>query len=279
MIPRHVTHVRFAKAVNLVRKRAFFEHPNIQEVICHEGVKSIRQRAFYKCPRLRRVILPGVKEVEKHAFYKCDALNYIECGKLEMIGEMAFRYCKSLNSVDLPSIKIVKSCAFHGCTNLTNAKFGTYLESIGDWAFKMCTSLERITLPLKDDMITSHNMCTFQGCKNLNHVDLVGGVQETIDTLLMEEWKDDMNEEINSISQILPNTRAGDECILGVRGGKADVIRRWIKSVYRKYNHYKAEHCHYLNVAAALEPALSNDIVLNNVLPFLSKSFGRGDWE
>eukprot|EP00984_Skeletonema_dohrnii_P018929 scaffold8973_cov75-Skeletonema_dohrnii-CCMP3373.AAC.1 len=57
-------------------------------------------------------------------------------------------------------------------------------------------------------MITDDNI--FQGCENLKHVDLVEGVHEIIAAFLLEEWKNDMNEEIASINQILPITTAGD---------------------------------------------------------------------
>ena len=85
-IPRHVTHVLIDKSLKFVRGRAFYEHPNIQEVICHDGVEKIGREAFCFCPSLRRVIMPGVKEVQKWAFNNCEALTYIECGKLEIIG-------------------------------------------------------------------------------------------------------------------------------------------------------------------------------------------------
>ena len=93
------------------------------------------------------------------------------------------------------------------------------------------------------------------------------GVHETVAALLMEEWKNYMNKEIDAINRILPITPFG-----GYRdaGGKAQEIRAWVTSVLRKYTHYKAEHRRYLNVAcSALHSALPNDIVLRNVLPFL----------
>ena len=265
VIPRHVTHVLIAKALKFVPARAFAGYSNIQEVICHDGVLKVDEEAFFVCPSLRRVIMPGVKEVEQMAFCLCKALAYVECGKLERIGEMAFEYCKSLSSFDCPSIRIVDRSAFEGCLNLTSVNFGKELESIGGGAFYGCDSLERITLPLKNGMITHDN--SFQRCENLYHVDLVGGVHETIATLLLEEWKNDMNEEIDSINQILPNTHAGTSRDVG---GKAQAIRMWIGSVLRKIIHYKAEHYRYLNEAAAiLQPTLPNDIVLKNVLPFV----------
>ncbi|KAK1733619.1 hypothetical protein QTG54_015662 [Skeletonema marinoi] len=59
-------------------------------------------------------------------------------------------------------------------------------------------------------MMISENV--FQGCGNLKHVDLVEGaiLHETIAALLLEEWRDDMNEEMASIKQILSTTPAGN---------------------------------------------------------------------
>jgi len=58
-------------------------------------------------------------------------------------------------------------------------------------------------------MINTDNI--FQECKRLKHVDLVEGavLHETITALLLKDWQSDMNEEIASIKQILPNTPAG----------------------------------------------------------------------
>ena len=230
-IPDHVTHVLIAKALKFVRKRAFAGHPNIQEVICHDGVLKIEQEAFNYCPQLRRVIMPGVKEVDQDAFNNCTALASIECGKLETIEGWAFLGCQSLSSIDLPSIKIVLAWAFARCKNLTNVKLGKELETIGTGVFYYCRSLERITLPLKDGVISATN--TFQYCERLSHVDLVGGVHENVAALLLEEWENRMNEEIVSINQILTRTSSGNDM---KRGGKAKAIRKWITSASQNYS-------------------------------------------
>ena len=272
VIPQHVTHVLVGRALKFVRARAFYEHPNIEELVCHDGVRKIEHLAFFLCPRLRRVVMTGVKEVEDHAFDHCKALTYIECDKLKRIGRCAFRKCESLSSVDLPSARIVKWYALGHCTNLKNVKLGKDLKSIEPGSFWDCTSLERIALPLKDGMIIDNNV--FQGCAKLRSVDLIGGVHETIAALLMEEWKNDMNEEIEKISQILlRNTPAGNGNPDYALGGKTQAIRAWITTMLRKFNHYKAEHRRCVNMAAALEPALPNDIVLKNVFPFLAHTF------
>ena len=264
-IPRHVTHV-YVVNLSAVPAGAFSSHPNIEEVICHDGVEKIEQYAFSCCPRLRRVVMPGMKFLREGAFYYCRALTYIECGNLERIGAAAFRECKSLSSIDLSSIKIVEDGAFLFCTNLTNAKLGKDLEAIRSDAFHNCHSLERITFPLKNGMMTGHNI--FQGCGKLNHIDLVGGVHETIAALLLEEWKNDMKEKIYEINRILPNTRAGNT--VDDLGGKVEAIQAWIRPVLHKIIHYKAEHQRILGEAAStLQSALPNDIVFKNVLAFL----------
>ena len=181
----------------------------------------------------------------------------------------AFESCQSLTSIDLPSAKIVKRYAFDECRALKNVIFGKALESIRRVAFYRCTSLERITIPLKDGMISDDD--TFRGCKKLIHVNLVEGavLRDTIAALLLEEWRNIMNEEINAINQSLPTTPAGSDDFYDV-GEKTEAVQLWIKSVLHKIVRYKAQHHSLLNEAATtLQRALPNDIVNKNVLPFL----------
>ena len=121
-------------------------------------------------------------------------------------------------------------------------------------------------------MITHDNIFTV--CNNLKHVDLVeveGPIHETIAALQLEEWRNDMNEEINSINQILPNADAGEWSNRHVGDGeKAHFIRRWLSSVHRRILHYQAEHQRVLDMAVTtLVLALPHDIVMKNVLSFL----------
>ena len=202
----------------------------------------------------------------------CEALTDVECGKLEIIKDSAFAGCNSLGSISLPSAKIVERDALFNCEALTDATFSSELERIEMGAFVNCRSLERIIIPLKDGVIAADNI--FRGCDNLKHVDLVQGpVHETIAALLMEEWGNDMYEEIDSINQILPTAPGGIYCYeIGLHddGGKTRAIRTWIRSVLRKIIHYKAEHQRIVDEAATyLQLALPRDIVIKNVLPFL----------
>ena len=284
-VPRDATHVTVDESVTVISAWAFSGNRNIVEVICDVNVKKVEEGAFDSCISLRRVIMLGVEIVEEHAFNFCEALTDVECGKLEIIREHAFDKCYSLRSINLLSAKIVKRAAFDE-TALTDAKFGSKLDTIEEIAFVDCPNLERITIPLKDGLITHHSI--FQGCANLKHVDLVEGpIHETIAALQLEEWRNDMNEEINSINQILPTVSAGgwdDDDDDDDEGEKARAIRLWIRSVLRKVIHYQAEHQRLLDeqVATTLELALSQDIVMNNVLPFLelpSYTFELEDYE
>ncbi len=198
----------------------------------------------------------------------------VECNKLEIIGDGAFYYCKSLRSINLPSIRIVDAVAFDECNALTDATFCNKLERFDVSAFCNCNSLERITIPLKDGLITADD--TFQGCEKLKQVDLVEGeLHETITALHLGAWRNDMNNEIYSINQILPTADAGyydveeDE---DVEGEKALVIRDWIESLLEKIIDYKEEHRRLLDedVAPTLQRFLPQDILINSVLPFLN---------
>ncbi|KAK1737797.1 hypothetical protein QTG54_011569 [Skeletonema marinoi] len=272
-IPLDVTHVTVDASVTVIPAWAFHDHLNIVEVICDLNVKGVGRGAFNSCTSLRRVIMPGVEVIERGAFVFCKALTDVECGKLEIIRELAFSGCESLRSIDLLSARIVERSAFNDCTGLTEVKFGSKLETIEEMAFCYCTSLARITIPLKDGMMSDDDDDIFYGCDNLKHIDLVEGpIHETIAALQLEEWRNDMNEEIDSINQILPTTPAGgyynDE--YDDEGEKARVVRTWIRSVIGKIIRYKAQHQRLLDEAAtSLQLALPQDIVMKNVLPFL----------
>eukprot|EP00985_Skeletonema_marinoi_P012497 scaffold6045_cov77-Skeletonema_marinoi.AAC.1 len=264
VIPPDVTRVRIDKSVTVIPANAFYENQHIEELEFDDRVETVEKHAFARCPSLRLVIMRGVKVVEQFAFCYCKALTDVECGKLEIIGERAFKWCESLRSINLTSVKIVEIGAFAGCKALTKVEFGKELESIEDWAFYRCTSLERITIPLKDGIITDDD--TFTGCENLEHVDLVEGeaLRDTIDSLHLKEWRNDMNEGVDAINQnllILSNRGAG---------GETRAIRRWISLVLFSIIHFKAQHRRLLDEAATtLQHAFPKDVVLNSILPFL----------
>ncbi len=280
IIPRSAKIITVHESVRIIREGAFYWHPNIVEVTCHDKVEKIEIDAFRRCPRLRKVIVPGVKIVEAYVFDGCYALTDVECDELEFIGARAFSDCKSLKSINLSSIRIVGVGAFDECKDLMDAKFGGELERFEEWAFWKCTSLERITIPLKNGLIPHGD--TFQGCRNLKLLELVdrGELHETIAALHLEEWSRDMNHEIYSINQSLPTADAGSY-VEGVVGEKAQTIRTWIRSLLGEIGQYTAAHRRLLDedVAPRLQHFVPRDIVKNSILPFLelpSNSFESG---
>ena len=242
-IPHEATHITVAEDAIFVRARAFIWHRKIIEVILHDNVEKIEESAFAYCISLRRVIMPGVKEVEHFAFCECKALTDVEWDKLEIIGRHAFRQCY-LRSINLPSASIVNEKAFSECKLLTEVKFSSQLQRVDKGVFFRCPSLERITLPLNDFIFTYSNNDVFEACHNLVHADLVGGeMHQFIAALQLEEWRNDINEEIDLINQILPN---------------ADWVRKtvkiswWISSVITHLDYYEAEHRKLMKEATTL---------------------------
>jgi hypothetical protein len=234
-VPRDVTHVRFDRSVKIIPSRAFFGRKYLVSVESHDGIEKIEQGAFNDCLSLRGIKLPGVKEIEKYAFACCRALTDVEFGnKLETIGEYAFFDC-ALRKIKIPTVRIIERSAFDCCGELTDVELPA-VERIGDFAFTRCENLQRIVIPLKDNMFTLDNYhqqyTQFVSCENLTTVDIVGGIHKTISSLLLESWRNEMNQEIDRINQVLPNTA----------NGKAAVIRLWISSVINRIEHYKAEH-------------------------------------
>jgi hypothetical protein len=254
IIPREATHIIVGEGITFVRARAFRENENIIEIVCHEGVEKIEESAFRQCHSLRRIIMRGVKIVEEQSFYWCDALRDVECDKLEIIGSYAFGVCYSLRIINLPFARIIEDCAFAACEALVDVNFGNELERFEGRAFCRCKSLERITIPLKDGIITDDAI--FERCQKLGDVYLVeeAELHETVAALYWEEWRNDMSEEIDSINQVLPAADAGCRNEGGdvEPGEKALTIRRWIRSVLGKIDHYKAEHQRMLNEATTL---------------------------
>jgi hypothetical protein len=137
----------------------------------------------------------------------------------------------------MPTVRAIGGAAFAGCEQLMDVEFGNQLETIQKVAFHGCTNLQRIVIPLKDNMFTFdtyRQRCTqFDFCGNLKSVDVVGGIHKTIASLLLESWRDKMNQEIDRINQDLPDTHVNR---------KAGAIQEWIRSVINRMEHYKAEH-------------------------------------
>ncbi len=246
LVPEHlretITHVRIHESIKIITRYAFQFCRNLVSIEMHDGVEIIEEYAFYDCTSLRGIKLPGVRVIEESAFYNCTALVDVEFGnKLETIGKFAFQYCGSVKNIKLPKVRIIQTYAFHGCGQLTEVKMSEDLERIELEAFDECPRLRRIAIPLKNNMMDKGGV--FKECVNLSQVDLVGGTHKTISSLLVEAWRNEMEDEVDQINQDLPY--AG-------RYEKTAVIQSWIARVLRRMKHYKRKHYALLKDAMLL---------------------------
>ena len=241
-VPDEVRRARIHKSVKTVRARAFQYRRQLISVEFHDGVEIVEEYAFDGCYSLRGMIkLLGVKIIKVCAFQHCRSITDVEFGdKLETIEYAAFNSCKALRSIRIPSVRTIEKHAFVNCTDLFDVECGEGLRTLELRAFADCSNLKWITLPLKGDMIENR---VFDGCVKLTIVDLVGGIHNTVASLHFESWRNEMNNEINRINQILPTFTAWH---------KTGAIQRWIGTVIGCLNRYKTEHKAILKEATAL---------------------------
>jgi len=240
VVPNDVTHVIIDRSINIIPARAFYGRKQLVSVETHDDLERIERHAFDGCHSLKGIKLIGVKVIERMAFHICTDLLDVEFGdKLDTIQEGAFDGCLSLKSIVMTSIRAIESKAFSDCLQLTDVELPKGVERIEQFAFYYCPSLRRIAIPLKADLFQlgsmDHRFTIFDACDDLTTVDLVGDewIHKTISSLLLERWRNVMNQKIDYINQTLPNT---------IPSEKADEIQYWIRSVIDKLEHYKVEH-------------------------------------
>jgi hypothetical protein len=254
LIPQHlrdtITHVRVHESVKIITQIAFFMCRNLVSIEMHDGVEIIGLLAFADCSSLRGIKLQSVRVIKGQAFYNCRALEDVQFGNnLETIEGCAFQGT-SLRIIKIPKVRVIEDHAFWDCEQLTDVELSEDLETIEDCVFENCPNLRRVALPLKDNLLGNdiEDIDAFYKCKDLSQVDLVGGIHKTISSLLLDSWRNEMNDEIDSINQDLPNTHSFDKTV---------TIRQWMETVIRRIEHYKSEHYALLkNNMTQLELAL-----------------------
>lgn len=259
-VPQHVKNAIIHHSVKKVEKEAFgFGGDNenedlemgaeIESVIFHDDVEEIDVCAFGRCTNLSSLKLPGVRRIKGFAFRVCTGLRDIEFGdNLHTIELYAFHKCTNLRSLTALSVQTIGERAFLECKSLTDAVFGEELDSLGVGAFEDCESLKRIAIPLKAglfvaDWVYDGRHPQFDGCVNLERVDLVGGVHKTVASLHHESWRNEMREVINFINRLLPNTSADE------KGGQINI---WMTHVTITLERLKAMHMGILHEATTL---------------------------
>mmetsp|Transcript_25526 Transcript_25526/g.51191 ORF Transcript_25526/g.51191 Transcript_25526/m.51191 type:complete len:157 (+) Transcript_25526:335-805(+) len=126
--------------------------------------------------------------------------------RLETIETWAFDECEDLKYLKIPSLLRIKFGAFFSCKTLAEAEFGEGLETIEEGAFQYCHSLRRIAIPLKYDLFTlnsNERYDQFDDCFKLATVELVGSIHKTISFLSLQNWRNEMNQEISRINEVL----------------------------------------------------------------------------
>eukprot|EP00986_Skeletonema_menzelii_P001717 scaffold468_cov133-Skeletonema_menzelii.AAC.9 len=240
-VPDGVRRAKIHKSVKIVPKRAFYNRRQLIYVELHDDIEIIEEYAFLGCYSLRSIKLLGVKIIKKWAFQDCRGLTDVEFGdKLETIEHEAFISCWKLKNIKMPSARTIGKCAFYGCKELSDVEFGEALETLQEGAFNYCPKLKRIALPLKDNMIGGDYV--FGECPMLTTVDLVGGIHNTVASLHMESWRNEMMDEINRINKTLPT----------LERGKTPEIQQWMGSASHLLDHCKTEHQKLLKEATAL---------------------------
>jgi len=247
VVPMDVRRVSIDKSVKIISNRAFDHRYNLIHVEFHDGIEIIGKWAFGHCPLLRGPIkLLGVKIIKARAFCDCRGLTEVEFGgELETIEAGAFQDCTLLRSITMPTVRTIGRCAFIDCLQLTDLDLPEGLETIEGYAFDSCQRLRRITMAMPLNFVIDADV--FNLCRNLTTVELVGGIHNTIASLHLESWRNQMKGEIIRINQVLP----------GIFQEKGAEIREWMRSVISQLDHYKAQHRALLKEATTqLELAL-----------------------
>ena len=85
----------------------------ITKVVIEEGVNAIGQMAFYELPNLKEVVLAStVEDIRNYAFKNCQKLTDINLEKVLVLREGAFYGCSSLTDVDYSGAVVVAEWVF-----------------------------------------------------------------------------------------------------------------------------------------------------------------------
>ena len=92
---------------------------SITKVVIEEGIHDIGQMAFYELPNLREVVLPeSIVEIRNYAFKNCKNLTTINLDGVDFIREGAFYGCSALENVTFAKNVVIEDWAFSR-TNIT----------------------------------------------------------------------------------------------------------------------------------------------------------------
>lgn len=124
-----------------------FKQQNNQYSFENDELTSLKECAFYSDRFVNQVILQNVTQIGENAFYNCKALKTILADKLYNAGRAAFNG-SGLTQAVFPKLETIRAQAFAWCASLVKVK------------------CDKATMILDD---------AFNGCANLETVDILGG--------------------------------------------------------------------------------------------------------
>lgn len=124
-----------------------FKQHNNQYSFENDELTSLKQCAFYSDRFVNQVTLQNVTQIGENAFYNCKALKTILADKLYNASRAAFNG-SGLTQVIFPKLETIREQAFAWCASLVKVK------------------CDNATMILDD---------AFNGCANLETVDILGG--------------------------------------------------------------------------------------------------------
>ena len=85
-----ITKVVINEGINDIGQMAFYELPNLQEVVLPESAVEIREYTFKNCQKLTTINLEVVEVIQEGAFYGCSALENVTFAEGVTVGDWAF---------------------------------------------------------------------------------------------------------------------------------------------------------------------------------------------
>lgn len=203
-----LTSIEIPEGVTIIKNSAFYGCKSLENIDVQGKNMIIEKYAFSFCTSLTSVELPkGVTSIGYSAFAYCTSLTNIKLQEgLTCIGDYAFSGCSSLTSIEIPEEVIsIGDYAFDKCSSLTKVKISKEVESIGQRVFSGCSSLINIEVDANNqqysdeggillnndktilicypagklfttykilDSVTRINNYAFEGCNNLNKIEI-----------------------------------------------------------------------------------------------------------
>ena len=162
--------------VTEVGTNAFRDSETLKSVTCPATLVGIRQCAFYNDPNLTNVVLnDGLQWISDSVFASTGLYRMTFPAGITNVGQYTFVSCKNLREVVLPEgvTKIGQNFCL-GCEKLSRLILPESLEEIHGEAFFQCKSLTEVTLP---DNVWRVDYYAFAECENLKTLRLSKGMK------------------------------------------------------------------------------------------------------